>query len=76
MKSMGQKYIILEILPQAKVAVATLCQPDQSVLCEFASECCPDCAIQGCLRFAALEDMIEDQEAISIRHIDPNQDDE
>ena len=70
------KYVLLEILPQAKVVVATLCEADQSVLYDFTSDCCPNCAVQGVLNIAALDGMIHEQEKIEIRHIDPNQDDE
>lgn len=66
------KYVLLELLPQDRIAVAMLCEADQSVLCDFASDCCPGCAIQGCLQQAAHDGMIVLDEKIQIRHINPN----
>ena len=68
------KYLLVEILPQAGVVSVTLCEADQSVLAEFASPCCPKCAIEGCLQAAAIDDLLADQEQIEIRELDPNQD--
>ena len=67
------KYVLLEILPQDRIAVATLCEADQSVLCDFASNCCPGCAIQGCLQIAETDGIVVVGEMIEIRHIDPDE---
>ena len=67
------KYVLLELLPQDRIAVATLCEADHSVLCDFTSDCCPNCAIQGCLQLAAHDGMIVQDEKIQIRHINLNE---
>lgn len=70
------RYLLVEVLPQAGIVVATLCEADHTSLSEYASQCCPGCAVQECLLQAFANELIEEDERVQVRQLNPNDDDE